>query len=155
MNFPTGSSPLPLIPWWWLNTPNLPTKIIPAQVRWLKTSGIFPTSLGIPPLIIQILLESNPLKSIMLVPRQTVTGLGYILTYKLCNYQCIYIYIYTYINIYIYIYVYIYIYIYIYTYYIYIYIMYNVCTEIGSIVAPFRAPPLLHRMQVRSLPSGL
>ena len=38
--------------------PNLPTKI-----RWLKICRTFPMDTRIPPLNIQILLESNPLKS--------------------------------------------------------------------------------------------
>ena len=39
-------------------TPNLPTKIIPAKICWLKYSGKFPMDMGIPPLEIQS--ESNP-----------------------------------------------------------------------------------------------
>ena len=51
------------------NTPNLLTNIIPTKVAWLKLSGKFPMGLGIPPLRIEIMFESNPLKSIMLVWR--------------------------------------------------------------------------------------
>ena len=45
------------------NTPNLPTNITYAKIAWLKLSGKFSMGLGIPPLRIRILLESNPLKS--------------------------------------------------------------------------------------------
>ena len=48
-------------------TPNPPTNIIPTNIAWLKLSGKFPMSLGIPPLKFKIMLESNPLKSSMLV----------------------------------------------------------------------------------------
>ena len=48
-------------------TENLPTNIIPTKMAWLKLSGKSPMALGIPPLNFKILLESNPLKSIMLV----------------------------------------------------------------------------------------
>ena len=44
-------------------TPNLPTKILPTKIRWLKISGRFPTDMIIPPLKLKILLESNALKS--------------------------------------------------------------------------------------------
>ena len=54
------------------HTPNFPTKIIPTKIAWLKLSGEFPMGLGIPPLVIKIMLESNPLKSIMLVQRWAV-----------------------------------------------------------------------------------
>ena len=54
-------------------TPNLPTNIIPTKIAWLKLSGKSPMGLGIPPLKIKIMLESNSLNSIMLgrlaVPR--------------------------------------------------------------------------------------
>ena len=50
-------------------TPNLPTHIVPSNIAWLKTSGKFPMGLRIPPLSIRIMLESNPLKSTMLVGR--------------------------------------------------------------------------------------
>ena len=48
-------------------TPNLPTKSLPAKIRWLKSSGKFPTGLGIPPLKLKIMFESSPLKSRILV----------------------------------------------------------------------------------------
>ena len=50
-------------------TPNLPTSTIPTNIAWLKLSGKSPMGLGIPPLRIKIMLESNPLKSTMLVGR--------------------------------------------------------------------------------------
>ena len=46
--------------------------IIPAKIRWLKLPGKFPVGMRIPPLKIQILLESNPLKSRILVRRLAV-----------------------------------------------------------------------------------
>ena len=49
------------------HTPNLPTKMIPAKTPWLKLVGKFPMDMGIPPHNIKILLESNPLKSRILV----------------------------------------------------------------------------------------
>ena len=49
------------------HTPNLPTNIIPAKIAWLKLSRKFPMDLGIPLLKIKITLQSNPLKSTMLV----------------------------------------------------------------------------------------
>ena len=52
-------------------TPNLPTEIIP-KIPWLELSGRFPMGLGIPPLKFQILLESKPLKSRILVRRLAV-----------------------------------------------------------------------------------
>ena len=55
---------------------NLPTKIVPAKIAWLKLSGKFPLGLGIPPLQIQIMLESNPLRSRILVRRLAVTPRG-------------------------------------------------------------------------------
>ena len=55
--------------------PNLLTKIIPAKIARLKLSGKFPIALGIPPLIIKIMHESNPLKSTMLVRRLAVIPL--------------------------------------------------------------------------------
>ena len=48
-------------------TPNLPTKNLPAKIAWLKLSGKSPMGLGIPPRRIKILLESNPVKSRILV----------------------------------------------------------------------------------------
>ena len=53
-------------------TPDLPTNITPTNIAWLRLSRKFPMDLGIPPLIIKIMLESNPLKSIMLVRRLAV-----------------------------------------------------------------------------------
>ena len=50
--------------------PNLPTKIIPTNIRWLKTSGKIPMDMRIPPRKMKILLESNPPKSIILVVRR-------------------------------------------------------------------------------------
>ena len=49
--------------------PILPAKMVPARIPWLKLSGKFPLDMGvrIPPLGINILLESNPLKSRILV----------------------------------------------------------------------------------------
>ena len=52
--------------------PNLHSKIIPTKIRWLKTSGKFPLGLGIPPLKTKILLESDPLKSRIVVRRLAV-----------------------------------------------------------------------------------
>ena len=52
--------------------PNLPTKIIPTKIAWLKNSSKFPMDMGIPPLTSKILLESNPLKSGVLVLRLAV-----------------------------------------------------------------------------------
>ena len=48
---------------------NLPTKIIPTEIRWLELSGKFPLDMRIP---LKILLESNPLKSRILVGRLAV-----------------------------------------------------------------------------------
>ena len=53
-------------------TPNLPTKIIPTKIRWLELSGKFLMGLRIPSLNIKIMLESNPLKSRILVRRSAV-----------------------------------------------------------------------------------
>ena len=50
-------------------TPDLPTNIIPAKIAGLKLSGKFPMDTRIPPLRIKITLESNPLKSRILVGR--------------------------------------------------------------------------------------
>ena len=46
-----------------LPTPNLPTNITPTNIAWIIFSGKFPTGLGIPPLNVKIMIESNPLKS--------------------------------------------------------------------------------------------
>ena len=53
-------------------TPNPPTNITPTNIAWLRFSGKFPMDMIIPPLIIKIMLESNPLKSTMLVGRLDV-----------------------------------------------------------------------------------
>ena len=50
---------------------NLPAKKLLAKIRWLKTSGKIPMGLGISPLNIIIMPESNPLKS-----RISVRGLA-------------------------------------------------------------------------------
>ena len=49
--------------------PNLPTNIAPSKIARVKLSGKFHMGLGIPPLKMKIMLESNPLKSIMLVEK--------------------------------------------------------------------------------------
>ena len=48
-------------------TPNLPTKIIPVKICRLGIITRIPMDMRIPPLKIKILLESNPLKSRILV----------------------------------------------------------------------------------------
>ena len=53
-------------------TPNVPTKIIPTKICWLNISGKFSMDMRIPPLNINIMLESNPLKSRRLVRRLAV-----------------------------------------------------------------------------------
>ena len=55
-------------------TPNLPTNIIPTkiQIAWLKLSGKSPMDTRLPPLMINIMLEWNPLTFIMLVRRLAV-----------------------------------------------------------------------------------
>ena len=50
-------------------TPNPHTNIMPSNNAWLKLSGKSPMDMRVPPLIIKIMLESNPLKSIILVGR--------------------------------------------------------------------------------------
>ena len=45
------------------STPNPPTNIIPTTIAWRKLSGRSPMGLGIPPLRIKMMLESNPRKS--------------------------------------------------------------------------------------------
>ena len=52
--------------WFKVRSPNLPTNIIPTKIAWLKLSGEFPMDMIISPLLITILLESNPLRSTML-----------------------------------------------------------------------------------------
>ena len=44
-------------------TPNLPANIVPTNIAWLALSGKSPMGLGIPPLKIKIVLDSNPPKS--------------------------------------------------------------------------------------------
>ena len=48
------------------------TNIIPTKTAWLKHSGEFPMDLTVPPLESKIMLESNPLKSRILVGRLAV-----------------------------------------------------------------------------------
>ena len=43
-----------------MDTPNLPTKNLPAKTAWLKLSGKFPMDMRIPPLTIKILLHPGP-----------------------------------------------------------------------------------------------
>ena len=50
-------------------TRNLPTEIIPTKICWLKSSRKFPMDMIIPPLKLNIMLESNHLKSRILVWR--------------------------------------------------------------------------------------
>ena len=121
-------------------TPDLPAKIVPTKIRRLEISGKFPMDMRIPPLEIKIRLESNPLKSRILVRRLPVSRWTwiyiYIYIYNMCIYiyiyihMCVYIYIYiererdiyTHVCVYVCIYIYIYIHTYIYTYiHIYIY----------------------------------
>ena len=59
---------------------NLPTNIIPTNIAWLKLSGKFPMDIRIPPLKIKIMLESDPLKSTMLVGEWGVSATGRSLT---------------------------------------------------------------------------
>ena len=59
-----------------VTTPSLPTKIIPAKIRWLNISGKFPVDMRVPPLEIKILLESKPLKFRILVRRLAVPPLS-------------------------------------------------------------------------------
>ena len=53
-------------------TPNLPNKIIPTKIAWLKLSGKPPMDMRIPPLELKILIESSPPKSRILVRRLAV-----------------------------------------------------------------------------------
>ena len=57
---------------WWILTPDLPTKISPTKIARLKLPGKIPAGLGIRPLESKIVLESNPLKSRILVRRLDV-----------------------------------------------------------------------------------
>ena len=68
-------------------TPNPLTNIVPTNISRLKLSGNFPMNLGIPPLQIKIVLESNPLKSTMLVGRLGVLVYNIILL-QLVYYSC-------------------------------------------------------------------
>ena len=54
-------------------TPNLPTNIIPTNIALVKLSGESPMGLGIPFIKSKMVLESNPLKSTMLMRRLDVT----------------------------------------------------------------------------------
>ena len=47
--------------------PGRPTNIVPTNIAGVKLSGKSPMNLGIPPLRIKIMLESNPPKPTMLV----------------------------------------------------------------------------------------
>ena len=51
---------------------SLHTKILPTKTRWLKISGEIPTDLRIPTLATKFMLESNSLKSRILVRRLAV-----------------------------------------------------------------------------------
>ena len=54
-------------------SPNLPTKITPAKIRWVETFGKeIPMDMRIPPLEIKIMFGSNTLKSRILVWRFVV-----------------------------------------------------------------------------------
>ena len=78
-----------------------------------------PMGLGIPPLSIKILPESNPLKCRFLPPELEMHVHVYIYIYiytYMCIYTCVYIYIYIYIHTYIHTYIHIHVYIYIYIY---------------------------------------
>ena len=50
-----------------VRTPNLPTNIVPTNIARVKLSGRLPMDMRIPPLQIKIMLESNPLKSKLLI----------------------------------------------------------------------------------------
>ena len=54
-------------------TPNLPTKIIPTKIAWLKHSRKSPMGMRIPPLMFKIMLKSKPLTSRILVRRLAVS----------------------------------------------------------------------------------
>ena len=62
-------------------TPNLPAKIVPTKIPWLKLSGKFPMDMRIPPRNIKIMLVSNPLKSRILVRRLAVASPCMILSF--------------------------------------------------------------------------
>ena len=68
------------------DTPNLPTNIIPTNIARLELSGKSTMGLGIPPLEIKSMLESNPLKPTMLVGSLSVYDkLGYTVTSTVIN----------------------------------------------------------------------
>ena len=52
-----------------------PPKIIPTKIPWLNISGMIFMGMGIPPHKFKIMLESNPLKSRILVRRLAVSKL--------------------------------------------------------------------------------
>ena len=54
---------------WNNRTHNFPTNIIPTEIAWLKLSGKSPMDRRVPPLWINIVIESNPPKSTMLAER--------------------------------------------------------------------------------------
>ena len=56
-----------------VSTPNLPTKITPTKICWLRISMKFPMDMRIPPLEFKIMFESNPLTSKILVRRLAVS----------------------------------------------------------------------------------
>ena len=73
-------------------TPSLHTNIVPTNIAWLKVSGKSPIDMRIPPLQIKIVLESNPLKSAMLVGGLAVCM--YVCMYVrmyVCMYVCMYV----------------------------------------------------------------
>ena len=63
------SFPSLVIFWHCIDTPDLPTNIVPTSIAWLKLSGKSPMGLGNPPLEFKIVLESNHLKPTMIVGR--------------------------------------------------------------------------------------
>ena len=76
-------------------TPNPPTNIVPTNIARVKLSGKSPMGLGIPPLRIKIMLESNPLKSTMLIGRLGVVSESMVKSQYEAQYIYIYIYLYT------------------------------------------------------------
>ena len=60
------------------STPNLPTKIIPTKMCRLRLCGKFPMGMRNPPLETKIPLESNPLKSRILVRRLAVDTVTFV-----------------------------------------------------------------------------
>ena len=138
---------------------NLPTNIVPINIAWLKLSGKSPMDVRIPPLWIQIMLESNPPKPTMIgglgVPvllafeqptlqhnhnTSTICQLHMYLfrsfqvtlLYSMCN---VYIYMYSMcvsLSLYMYIYIYMYTYICIHIMHTYIYIYIYIHTYIHT-----------------------